>query len=412
MFKWIAILLVVASALTASCQVSTANVTGVVEDSTGARIVGGSVELINLLTGTENLSRTSREGVFVLPGVIPGTYSMRIERDGFAPVQFAGLSLNVGDTKSFRIRMHIGSVDQAVTVDASGLLVNSEDASVTKVVNRRFVSEIPLNGRSFQDLITMTPGAITESPQTAGFGDFSVDGQLADTNTYMVDGVSANIGPGSLTGRRKLPSAGQYAGTTSLGTTQGLVSIDALQEFRVLDSSYSAEYGRTPGGQFALLTRSGTSQPHGSAYAYLRNSYFDAGDWFAGYNGIGRGVYFYQQDIGGTLSIPLVLHSLHPARNRTFFFGSYEELRVLQPTAPLLQYVPDSSLDQGLPQPVQSLIHAFPSNGFPTSFGPPGVGLTRLLTRQASLPSYVRTMDFRIDRFLLWLPPLWADNEW
>jgi hypothetical protein len=380
--------------LSAKAQVSTASVTGVVEDVSGARISAANIKLINLLTGNENVSETGRFGVFALGGILPGSYTMQIERDGFATIQFSGLTLNVGDTKSFRIRLKIRSDDQTINIDASGLSVNADDASVSTVVRRQFVSNVPLNGRSFQDLITMTPGAIMQSPQTRNTGEFSVNGQLTDTNTYMVDGVSGNIGPGPLDGSRKSVSAGQFPGTTSLGTTQGLVSLDALQEFRILSSNYSAEYGRTPGGQFTLLTRSGTSQLHGSAYAYLRNSYFDAGDWFAGFNGLSRGVYFYQQDVGGTLSLPLDLPAVHTERNRTFFFGSYEELHVLQPTAPLVQYAPDSRLREDAAPQTQLLLKAFP----PADDNASSNGLSPLVRPQVSLPSYIKSSDFRLDR--------------
>ena len=383
----------------AKAQVNTANVTGVVEDASGARIAAANVTLINLLTGTENASQSSRSGVFVLPGLLPGNYTMRIEQDGFAAVQFSGLTLNIGDTKSFRVRLHIGSVQQTIDVDASGLRVNTEDASISTVVDGRFVSNVPLNGRSFQDLISMTPGAIPQSPQTGGPGDFSINGQTTHTNSYTVDGVSGNTGPGPLDAENKLASAGQYPGTTSLGTTQGLVSLDALQEFRVLGSSYSAEYGRTSGGQFTLLTRSGTSQIHGSAYAYLRNSYYDAGDWFIGFNNIyrDRAVYFYQQDIGGTLSVPLDISKISKERNRTFFFGSYEELHVLQPTAPLVQYVPSSDLrQQDSTAQTKTLLDAFPAFTFSTDSN----ALTLLRGNQVSLPSYVKSLDLRIDRKL------------
>ncbi|MGB7743890.1 MAG: carboxypeptidase regulatory-like domain-containing protein, partial [Terracidiphilus sp.] len=264
---------------------STAIVTGIVEDSTGARIPGAALRLVNSQTGTVNDATTNQDGIFLLPGVIPGAYTLEIARDGFATAQIAGLILNVGDTRSLLIRMEIGPVKQTVEIDASDLSSVSAGASVSTVINRKFVANIPLNGRSFQDLISMTPGVNTQSPQAMGegfgaHGDFSVNGQQPDDNSYTVDGVSADIGAGLLIGHQKLASSGSAAGTTALGTTQSLVSIDDLQEFRVLTSTYSAEYGRTTGGQFTLLTRSGTDSLHGSGYDYVRNYSADAADWF------------------------------------------------------------------------------------------------------------------------------------
>lgn len=389
--------MILCSALTsAGAQVSTANVNGMVEDGSGARIPNVKIKLLNLLTGTENVAFAGNDGAFAVPGVLPGDYSMQVERAGFATIEFSGLTLHVGDLKSFRIRMRIGTLNERIDVDASALTLNTDGASVNSVVGRHFVMNIPLNGRSFQDLISMTPGVIPQSPQVGTPGNFGVNGQRADQNSYLVDGVSANIGPGPLDGNKILPSAGQFAGTTSLGTTQGLVSLDALQEFRALSSSYSAEYGRTPGGQFTLLTRSGTDQLHGSSYAFLRNSYFDASDWFAGFNQRAGHTYFYQQDVGGTLSTPIILPFVRKAPDKPFFFGSYEELHVLQPMAPMVQYVPDSNLRKDAPIQTQALIAGFPSlyNGPSTS------GLEPFVSRQESLPSFVKSLDLRLDRKL------------
>jgi hypothetical protein len=151
-------------------QVSTADVTGIVQDASSARIRDAAVKLINVETGAENDSTTSSDGRFILPGAIPGAYTLQIEREGFATMQLNGIILNVGDTKNLLIRLKVGSVTESVNVDASGLTLNTADASVSTVVDRKFVANIPLNGRSFQDLISMTPGVVTPSPQAAGQG--------------------------------------------------------------------------------------------------------------------------------------------------------------------------------------------------------------------------------------------------
>ncbi len=127
---------------------------------------------------------------------------MQIERDGFDTTQLTGITLNVGDNKSVIVRMKVGSKNETVTVDGSGVNINTSDASVSTVIDRRFVENIPLNGRSFQDLILLTPGVLTQSPQNSnqvlgGTGDFSVNGQRTESNNYMVDGVSANNNPGN-----------------------------------------------------------------------------------------------------------------------------------------------------------------------------------------------------------------------
>jgi hypothetical protein len=401
-FTW-GFALVFMPATYAVAQVSTANVAGIVEDATGARIPDANVKLINSLTGTENNSRTNGAGIFLLPDIIPGAYALQIERDGFATAQFTGLVLNVGDTKNFVIRMQVGNVLETVKIDASDVTPNSADATVSTVVDQRFVANIPLNGRSFQDLISMTPGVNIQSPQATGesfsaHGDFSVNGRQPDDNSYTVDGVSADIGAGLLIGHQKLASSGSAAGTTALGTTQSLVSIDDLQEFRVLTSTYSAEYGRTTGGQFTLLTRSGTDRLHGSGYDYLRNYSANASDWFTNFNTALPPIPYEQNDFGGTLGGPFMFPHFYDGHGRTFFFASYEGLHVKQPTAPLVEYVPSIQTIEAAPPALQALLFAFlPSYGEQISPELGNTGLAPLVSSSISEPGSINAGSIRFD---------------
>jgi Carboxypeptidase regulatory-like domain/TonB-dependent Receptor Plug Domain/TonB dependent receptor len=337
-------------ALPVSAQVGTASMMGSVEDSTGAALPDADLKLVNSQTGTENVSRTSGDGRFILPGVLPGAYSLQIERSGFATTQLSGIILNVGDTKNLLIRLKVGATTESVNVDASGLTLNTTDGSVSTVVDRRFVSSIPLNGRSFQDLISMTPGIVTQNPQASGQqsdpqGDFSVNGQRVDANSFYVDGVSANTNLGLTANGSSIASTGSTAGSTALGTTQSLVSVDALQEFRVLSSTYSAEYGRSPGGQFNFLTRSGTSDIHGSLYTYWRGSVFDASDWFSAYYGSSNQYRVYSQNnFGGTLGMPIRLYGRDHHGDSTFLFLSHEGLLLTQHPPPRFDFVPSDAV--------------------------------------------------------------------
>ncbi len=342
---------------------SSAAVNGIVQDTTDSRIPNASVKLINTDTGTESNSKTSKDGNFAIPSVLPGHYRLQIEREGFDTTQLTGITLNVGDNKEVIIRMKVGSPQQTVNVDASGLTINTTDASVSTVIDRKFVENLPLNGRSFQDLIALTPGVVTQSPQTSTQvgqnGDFSVNGQRTESNYYIVDGVSANVNSGSGLATSAPWQSGSVASSTALGTTQSLVSVDALQEFRVESSTYSAEYGRSPGGQFSFNTRSGTNTFHGTAYDYLRNNFFDANNWFNDY--LGKPITpLRQNDFGGTAGGPLRLPFLHQGENKTFFFFSYEGLRLDQPQAATILYVPDQFLRQQASPSVQGLLNAFP----------------------------------------------------
>jgi hypothetical protein len=402
--RWTAhlFLLLISLAIPVRAQVGTANVIGVVVDSTNARIPGAQIKLLNTQTGAENDSTTNEVGVFALAGILPGNYILEVARDGFATAQFTGIILNVGDSREFLIRMQVGPVDQTVTIDAAGLTANTGDASVSTVVERRFVSNIPLNGRSFQDLITMTPGVLSQTPQAFGRygqnrGDFSVNGQGPDKNEYTVDGISANTNPGILTFQRKLPSAGDVASTTALGTTQSLASVDALEEFRTLGSTYSAEYGRTPGGQFTLATRSGTNEFHGSIYDYIRNNIFDSTDRFTGVYGALVDVHFRQDDFGAVLGGPVVLPHLYKGRDRTFFFLSQENLYVSQPTAPLIEYVPSYEVRFSAPAGLRPVLNAFPIPGQVQVVVPPGSLLTPATYASQSWPSRIHAVSARLD---------------
>jgi hypothetical protein len=177
---------------------------------------------------------------------------------------------------------------------------------------------MPLNGRSFQSLIALTPGVVFTS-QNLGAGQFSANGQYTDTNYFMVDGVSANFG--ILSGLSQ-SIGGSIPAFTAQGGTNGLVSVDAMQEFRIQTSSYAAEYGRTPGAQISIVTKSGTNHFHGNAFDYLRNDLFDARNYFD------RPPLpkppLRQNDFGGTLGGPIL-------KDKTFFFFSYEGLRLRQP---------------------------------------------------------------------------------
>ena len=392
------ILAVLLFASTPLCaQVSTANVSGEVEDTSGARLPSVAVKLLNLQTGNENAATTGVAGEFLIPGVLPGLYSMQVQRDGFAAVHLTGLSLSVGESRQFLIKLRLSTVEQTVEVDASGQSLNTEDAQMTTVVDARLVRDLPLNGRSFQDLIAMTPGSVSVSPQVPRTGGFSVNGQSSDTNTYWVDGISANFGSGPVDADLKVPAAGQYASVTSLGTTHGLVALDALQEFRVVASTASAQYGSAPGGQFSLLTRQGTDQIHATAYAYLRNGYFDATDWFGRYDGEENNLYYHQQDIGGSLGMPLLFGRKKTIQSLTQLFGSYEEMHVQQRTAPLVLYMPSNLWILEAPAPVQTAFLAFFGLSIPPG-GPSGPALIKDIDFQSSPPSFLKSMDFRVDR--------------
>jgi Carboxypeptidase regulatory-like domain/TonB dependent receptor/TonB-dependent Receptor Plug Domain len=344
-------------------QSATATLSGTIEDQNGAVIPGATVTAVNTATTLERRTTTNSSGNYTIPLLPPGTYVVRVEVQGFAPVRVDNVVLNVGDQKALTIPLKAGNISEMVKITADAPLVN-ESPAVGTVVDRQFVANIPLNGRSFQSLITLTPG-VQVVPSGADRGQFSVNGQRPSANSFTVDGVSANFGtavfffPGAQTG-------GDLPGLTTFGTTQSLVSVDAMEEFRVQTSGSTAEYGRQPGGQISIVTRSGTNQFHGSLFDYLRNDVFDANDWFGNANRQRRPPER-QNDFGGTFSGPVLLPRFgeggrqpgYNGRNRTFFFFSYEGLRLRQPKFGL-NNVPTLALRQTAPAGMQPILNAFP----------------------------------------------------
>jgi hypothetical protein len=357
------VLLVCCSAMTSRAQTETATVSGLITDSQGAIVPNAEVQLQNVARGSSQTLTTNDAGIYVFASVQPGSYQITVRKQGFKQVDLLGMIVNVQDHVEQNFKLELGSVSESITVEGNGLNINTTDGSVSTVIDRQFVENIPLNGRSFQDLIDLTPGVVTQSPQVGGYtgynGDFSVNGQRTESNNYMVDGISGDTTAGNGNGGPGPGTTGSLSASTALGTTQGLVSVDALQEFRVESSTYSAEYGLSPGGQFSFLTRSGTNTFHGSLFDYFRNDVFDANDWFNDHYGVAKPV-LRQNDFGGTLGGPIRLPHLYNGKDRTFFFFSYEGLRLTQPTEATLKYVPSTSLRMEAPSAIQPILNAFP----------------------------------------------------
>jgi hypothetical protein len=380
-----------------------AAVTGLVTDPNGRSVPGVNVLITNLSTNVVSRTVTNDQGIYRLPSLQPGIYRMTLDKDGFKSIVKSGVDLHIQDVASINFELQIGSVNETVTVEAGGVVINTTDAAVSTVVDRKYVENMPLNGRSFQDLILLTPGVVTTSPQASASlgasGEFSVNGQRTESNYYTVDGVSANVGIQG--GNTKVPStSGSLPVSTAVGTTQGLVSVDALEEFRVSSSTYSAEYGRNPGGQFSFVTRSGTNQWHGSAFEYLRNDVFDANDWFNNFFKQPKAP-LRQNDFGGTLGGPVEIPRVYDGKDRTFFFFSYEGLRLVEPQASSISYVPDAALRQSAPAALQPVLNAFPVQNGPEILDQSGnqTGLAEFIGTWSN-PSHLDSYSIRFDHTL------------
>jgi Carboxypeptidase regulatory-like domain/TonB-dependent Receptor Plug Domain len=301
-----------------SAQTDGARISGRVADPTDAVIAGADCTITNIETSISTTTITNEDGIYVISDLRPATYRLTIQKEGFRTVVQPTLQLYVQDAVNENFKLALGSVSETSTV-VGGPILQTESSAVSTVVDQQFVHNMPLNGRSFQSLITLVPGVVFTS-QNLGAGQFSANGQYSDANYFMVDGVSANFG--AVRGSFGESLGGALPAFTAQGGTNGLVSVDAMQEFRVQTSSYAAEYGRAPGAQISIVTKSGTNQFHGSVFDYLRNDIFDARNYFD-VPPLPKPP-LRQNDFGGTIGGPII-------KDKTFFFFSYEGLRLRLP---------------------------------------------------------------------------------
>src|ERR1700735_446920 len=285
--------------LIAHAQSTNASLSGRLTDSSKARIAGARVAATDIATNIRNEVTTNTSGEYYLPNLAPGTYRMEVEKPGFQKMIRPNVILHVQDVLSIDFEMRVGSASERITVEGGAPLLNTSDAAVSTLVDNRFVENLPLNGRSFSALIDLTPGVVLVNNNFFEQGQFSVNGQRPDANYFVVDGVSANLGTaGGGSPALGQGGAGQLPATSVFGGTSNLVSLDALEEFRIQTSSFAPEYGRTAGGPVLVVTKCGTNQFHGTAFEYFRNDVLDANDWFADYDNLPRAE-LRQNDFGG-----------------------------------------------------------------------------------------------------------------
>jgi len=313
------VVILLLAAVAAFAQTEGARISGRVTDPTDAVVVGALCTITNIETNVSITISTNEDGIYVIADLRPATYRLTIQKDGFRTVVQPNLQLYVQDAVNENFALALASVSATSTVVDEMPVLQTDSAAVSTVVDQQFVKNMPLNGRSFQSLIALTPGIVFTS-QSLGEGQFSTNGQYSNANYFMVDGVSANFGV-RVSGLGQT-LGGATPGLTAQGGTNGVVSVDAMQEFRVQTSSYAPEFGRTLGAQISIVTKSGTNQFHGLVFDYVRNDIFDARNYF-NVPPLPKPP-LRQNDFGATLGGPIL-------KDKTFFFFSYEGLRLRLP---------------------------------------------------------------------------------
>jgi hypothetical protein len=312
---------------------STATLAGVVRDAQDAVVPGALVRVSDEAKGLAREATTTPQGEFVIVELPPGLYDVTVAHPGFSTARFDDVTVNVSERRLLRVALSVAAIGQEVTVSAAVPLVR-ETPAVSTVVTRQIVQNQPLNGRSFQTLVALAPGTVLTGADLTRPGQFSVNGQRTNTNYFTIDGVSANFG--SSASVTPYENGGGVPAYSAFGSTNSLASVDSVQEFTLQTSTYSPEFGRQPGAQVSIVTRSGSNRFTGSAFEYFRDAKMDANNFFANANGLKKPA-VRMNDFGGVIGGPVQLGPLYDGMDRTFFFASYEGLRVRQPfvTSPL-----------------------------------------------------------------------------
>jgi hypothetical protein len=320
-----------------------ATLSGSVADPLGAAVANAKVTATNVDTDVSRTSMTDSSGRYQFFAVPLGSYEVRVKKDGFAEAVRSGIHLVLGQDAIANVRLEIGQVSQQVKVREDVPIVSVTTRDTSGLVGERQVKDLPLNGRSYDLLLTLNPGVVNFTwEKTGGLGvsnsttgnNFSVSGNRPQQNLFLLNGVEFtgaaenNMQPG--------------------GASQELLGVDAVREFNVLRDSYSAEYGKRPGGQVIIATQSGTNQLHGSVYEFLRNNALDAPNYFDQ----GSAPPFQRNQFGAALGGPI-------RKDKTFLFGNYEGLRQrLHQTS--AAFVPDAASRASAVPSVQPLLNLWP----------------------------------------------------
>jgi hypothetical protein len=317
-------------AFAAHAQIVGGTISGLVKDSTGASLAGATVTVRQIETGASRVLTTNGDGRFYAPSVPVGDYEVSVVHDGFNTGRQSGISLAIGQSLQLNFVLGVEKVQQQIIVDAQQSSVNITTQQTSGLINEREVKELPLNGRSFDQLLTLNPATVNYTSQrSGGIGSsnssvgnmFAVSGRRPQDNLFLLNGI-------------------EYTGASLINVTPGgtsgqLLGVDAVREFNVAAETYGAAFGKRDGAQVSIVTTSGTNKLHGSAFEFLRNSALDARNYFDN----GSIPEFQRNQFGGSLGGPI-------RHDKLFLFGNYEGFRQNWGLS-ALTLVPDAQARQG-----------------------------------------------------------------
>jgi carboxypeptidase family protein/TonB-dependent receptor-like protein len=302
----------------------TTSISGTVKDATGATVAGATVTATNADTGIAQTQPTNTAGFYSFQSLPLGHYTIEVEQPGFKAFRQTGLVLDVNSALTVDVTLQVGQVKEVVQVASEAVHVETANTQLGEVIGGNEMTSVPLVTRSYTDLLALQPGVAPAPSGLTGSGAGAVNSNFISAG-FAVPQVSGDLNAGNLSvnGMREANNGFLLNGATvqefGYGGTSAIPNLDAIAEFRILTNNFDAEYGNYSGGQINVITKSGTNQIHGNVFEFLRNTDFDAANYFDRGN---RGAY-HQNQFGGTLGGPII-------RDKVFFFGDYQGNRVVQ----------------------------------------------------------------------------------
>ncbi|MFN0104328.1 MAG: TonB-dependent receptor domain-containing protein [Bryobacteraceae bacterium] len=350
---WIFLCLAIALPLTG--QTSTATINGSIRDSTGSSVPGAAVVLRNTATSVEMRTQSNDSGIYAVLNILPGRYTMEVSKAGFRTNKLSEFALAVNQTATLDMTLEVGAVEQSVNVEAIGAEVQSSTSEIGAVVAKQQVVDLPLNGRNFTQLLSLTPGVAPVSVSQnsgsgfahPGIGAFifpSINGQTNRSNLWTLDGIN---------------NQGLVLSTPAVSPI-----VDAIEEFKVQSHNDQAEFGGALGGVINVATTGGTNMLHGSLWEFLRNSEFDARNTF-----LPNVTPFRQNQYGAAVGGPVIIPKILNGRNTTFFHGSYQGWRFRRANNSLFRVPTAANLTGDLSDEARPIFDPFTSRANPAGTG-------------------------------------------